>query len=406
MRDSVLATTSSDGLQPLGTAAQRSYELISGAVRARLGPEHASIFAEPVASEHGDRIDWHCAIPGPSMVLADLPEPERAALLDRLGAMAADIRAEAETLSATGQPEDRRLSEALLNALEIPGEAMIRAVQGGDGRLHPVLLHWGWVRNEQAAVRGILSGLVARPSGAPGTAVTPARRRSWGWLVVLGWLLLSVMLAAILWLLVAPCGLNPAGPDYCPGESPPVAAADAEERVIADGIGALERALALAARDCQPTVPILPGPEKEGAAGGDPAAITTRLAGRGARMGAMNFVLEWQGQGDLDISVTCPGGETLSRESPAACSGSLDPLAAAGADTADDGVPPARMENIVFSDAKPGIYKVRVTARAVRGQSETPLFLHVLRPGRAPQRHAGTVGEDGAGWTVNLSISR
>ncbi|MCB1362499.1 MAG: hypothetical protein KDK02_00135 [Rhodobacteraceae bacterium] len=406
MHDTVLATTSSDGLQPLGTAAQRSYELVSGAVRARLGPEHAAIFAEPVASEHGERIDWHTAIPGQSRPLADLPEPERDALRNRLAALAADIRAEAEALAGTGQADDRRLSEALLNALEIPGEAMIRAVQGGDGRLHPVLLHWAWIRNEQAAVRGILSGLVARPSGPPGAATMPARRRAWGWLIVPGWLLLAAMLGAILWLLVAPCGLNPAGPDYCPGETPPLAAADAEQRVIADRIGALERALALAARECQPTIPILPGPDKRGDAENDPQVIGSRLAARGAALGAMNFVLEWQGEADLALSVTCPGGETLSPDSPAACGGRLDPAARADAGAAPDGTRAAHMENIVFSEAKPGIYKVRVTARDVRGGAGTPLVLHVLREGRATRRHGGEVTGDGTGWTVNLSISR
>lgn len=399
MFEAFLATTSSDGLQPLGTAAQRSWNLVTSVLRARLGEEHANLFAEPVASEHGDRIDWHAAVPGKAVQLADLPEAERQGLRNRLGALVGDIRAEAQGLSLTGGAEDQRLSEALLNALEIPGEAMIWAVRSDGGALQPVLVHWAWVRNEQRAVRGILTGPVPRLATATDAVGPQGRALPWGWLIGLGWLLLTGLLGAILWLVLAPCGLNPAGPDTCPGDEPAQAAAFAEAVVIADEIAALERAVALNQRTCQPTIPIRPAPQQQGSAG--PGGIEARLAGQGAALGALNFVLEWRGRSDLDLLVTCPSGETVSQSDPAACDATFDRQANADPDSARDDP----LENIVFADAKPGIYKVRVHLREARSGGDTTLILHILRRGAVPQSHAGTVTQD-ADWTMNMSISR
>lgn len=260
MADTLLVTTASEGLQPLGSAAQRSFELVTATLRDRLSPDHAALFAEPVASEHGDRIDWYAPAAGPARRLTDLPDDESKALRDRLGRLVGDIRALADTLAAGATPEDQRLAEALTNALEVPGEDMIWAV--GDAAA-PVLVHWAWIRAERRPVRGVLTAMVPRP--APPPADARAGRRGpgpgvWWALVVAGWVLLALMLGAILYLHLAPCALNPAGPDFCPGEAPGTAAAATETAVAADEIAALERAIALAARRCQPTVPVLPAP--------------------------------------------------------------------------------------------------------------------------------------------------
>ena len=197
MYQSLLATTSTEGLQPLGTPAQRSFELVSGAVRARLSEDHAALFAEPVAAQHGEAIDWHAPREGRGVALADLGEADRTALRGRLDQIVQDIRAEAQTLADSPSPSDQRLAEALLNALEIPGEDMIRAIRAPDGSLHPVLLHWSWLRDEQRAVRGVLSTMVARPAPPTQTEAAPQRSKAplW-WLLILGWLLLALMLAS------------------------------------------------------------------------------------------------------------------------------------------------------------------------------------------------------------------
>lgn len=57
MFEAFLANTSTQGLSALGTAPQRSFELITGTVRDVLGERHAALFAEPVATQYGDRFD-------------------------------------------------------------------------------------------------------------------------------------------------------------------------------------------------------------------------------------------------------------------------------------------------------------------------------------------------------------
>ena len=93
MFEAFLVSTSTEGLQPLGTAPQRAYELVSSTVRARLGDTHANLFAEPVATEHGDMMDWYAPMAGAAVPLPDLPEAVQQAVCDRLGALVADIRA-------------------------------------------------------------------------------------------------------------------------------------------------------------------------------------------------------------------------------------------------------------------------------------------------------------------------
>lgn len=260
MHGSVLVTTAPEGLQPLGAAAQRSWELLTGVLRDRLGEDHAALLAEPVPSEHGDRIDWHAPVEGTGLPLSALEPGDRQALRARLDALVADIRAEADRLAQSADAADRRLAEALGNALEIPGEEMIFAIRTPEGGLRPVLVHWAWIRSEARAVRGVLTGRVPHPAPAPGIGAGGGGSRAWPWrwLLAAGWALVALMIGAILYLMIAPCGLNPAGPDLCPGEGAALAAAWSEEAAIRDEIGALEREIALTARVCRPVVPLSP----------------------------------------------------------------------------------------------------------------------------------------------------
>ncbi|MBL3580564.1 hypothetical protein [Rhodovulum visakhapatnamense] len=122
MFEALIVTTSSAGLTALGSREQRSYELIADTVRDRLGPDHAALFAEPVATEQGDRYDWYAPVPGRVRRLDALIPEERGALLQRLEALRADIGALADEIGAEGSPAAERLSEALRNALQVPGE--------------------------------------------------------------------------------------------------------------------------------------------------------------------------------------------------------------------------------------------------------------------------------------------
>ena len=76
MSEAFLTNTSTEGLKPLGTAPQRSFELVSDTVREKLGPAHAALFAEPVPTQYGDRFDWYAPVSGRATLLADVPDPE------------------------------------------------------------------------------------------------------------------------------------------------------------------------------------------------------------------------------------------------------------------------------------------------------------------------------------------
>ena len=433
MNNALLATTSTEGLQPLGSPAQRSYELVSGTLRQRLGPEHAALFGEPVTNEAGDQIDWHAPVAGKATPLKMLPEAAQAALRDQLGSLVGDISQVADELGQSDAGEDQRLSEALINAVEIPDEAMIYAVQGADGSYQPVLVHWAWVRNEQAAVRGILTGMVPR-AGALGVVAPVEQRQSplWWWLILLGWLLLAAVLGAILYVLVAPCGVNRFGLVYCPAEQAASMDPFEENRVISDEISRLQRELAMADRSCQPRIPILPAtpdtpavpafpkptdpevpapvtpdvppeaPPDETKSDADRAEVEERIAERGAQLGALNFVLEWDSIDDIDLYVTCPAGETLSYSKRAGCGGryDLDANVAAASAVRD----PA--ENIVFENAATGLYKVMVKLRDDRTGGNKTVTLHVLRKDGPSLSYTGIVGPERDEWVVNISISR
>lgn len=441
MFEAFLVTTSSEGLQPLGSAAQRSFELVSGTVRDRLGPAHAEIFAEPVPTRHGDRIDWHAAIRGSVHRLTDLPEPDRAGLRDVLGSRVADIRALAEELGASGDDALQRLSEALSNATEIPGEDMIYAVRDGAGTLHPVLVHWAWLRDRRKAVRGVLTGMVPRKAAAaqprgplaaaagPGTAAAAV---VWPWwlLILLGWLLLALLLAAILYLMIAPCGLSRAGLVYCPAPAAGIGPAESETAVIEDEIAALQRDLGLMRRSCQPAGPAgpvpVPGPHVPGAVPPAPDSEATpapdseappapdseaarrareaagrRAVARGAARGDLNFALEWRSRDDIDLFVTCPAGQTLSYRLRRACNGRYD-LDANVVRRLAVGDP---VENVVFDDPAPGPYRVKVELRAERSDGPKEFTLHVLRRDGQSQSLAGTLGGDRREWTTTINVT-
>ncbi|SFT67033.1 hypothetical protein [Sedimentitalea nanhaiensis] len=425
MFEAFLVTTSTAGLRPLGSAAQRSFELVSETVRSRLGHDHARLFAEPVATEHGDRVDWYAPMAGAAVPLPDLPEDQQQAVRDRLGVLVADIRTEAERLGESADAQDQRLSEALANAIEIPDDSMVHVVRDADGALHPVLVHWAWLRDAQQSVRGVLTAMVPRPGAeqaamapAAGAASTPGNASAaWWWLILLGWLLLALMLGYILYLLIAPCGLTPGRLGYCPRTPDEVSAIPGEREVIEDEVARLQRELALLDRGCQPGVPILPapplpktGPDKSVPDRADPSdktdlspeAVGRRLVARGAERGALNFALSWASEDDIDLAVICPGGQEISYKNRSDCGGSFD--LDANVKRAQAVADP--VENIVFDQVTPGLYKVRATLKGDRTEGEKPVTLHVLRQDGRSRSYSGTVSDKAPEWSLNISISR
>ncbi len=424
MFETLLITTSSDGLQPLGSAPQRSFELVSNTIRDRLGAEHANLFAEPVAAEHGEMIDWYAPIAGSAVPMSDLPEPDQKELQNRLGTLVAEIQAEAEMLGQSPNLDDQRLSEALINAVEVPDKSMIYAVRAEEGGLHPVLVHWSWVKDARDSVRGVLTAMVPRSS--PGVTSSggqtdehPQRSAFWWWLLLLGWLLLAAILAYILYLLIAPCGLNNRGMIFCPKPAPAINAIPSEARVIEDEIAILQHELALKDRACQPTIPVLPAkpalgtnapsgnqpeamPDKVDKGALSPEDVGRKIVERGAERGALNFALSWSSTDDVDLSVTCPNGQTISYKNRVDCNGTydLDANVKRGEAVSDP------VENVVFQEVVPGVYKVRAHLKGNRTDGEKAVTLHVLRKDGRSQTYSGIVSDKAPEWSVNISISR
>lgn len=274
MSGELIATTSAEGLKPLGSQAQRSFELIKSEIEARLGPEHASIFGEPISSTFGDQIDWYASDLGETRAVSALEEDDALAVRNRLGELVEDIRNIGRGLVDSADTDEQRLGEALLNAVEVPDDAAVFARAQGEAWA-PVIVNWARVADVQQPVRGVLKAPSRSPSPAAlqakldaeqeataraaqatvATASASQRSSFLPWLIPLGWLILLLLSAAILALMLRACSLNLGfTPAFCPApqtleEHDPVFA---YTDVLRDRIAYLERQIAIKDRVCQP----------------------------------------------------------------------------------------------------------------------------------------------------------
>ena len=419
MSDQFLLTTLSEGLTPLGTAAQRSYELVSETLRARVGEDAALLLAEPVAAEGGERIDWYAPMPGRAKPLNTLDPEQQERARAILGALVIRIRSEAETLQRSPDAADLRLGEALAHAVEIPDEGAVYVVETAEGLLYPVLVSWAWVREHQSTVRGVLKGQTARARPAKSlsanaarqmprhAAVAPsvtsrsptARLAPVNLLLPLGWLLLAGMIAAILWLLIAACGLRGTGLVFCPVSPAPAAGAEAELPVLEAQVAMLEHEIALTRGACLPDLAFLPSPPQDPERAADQAReLDRRLDTRGAQRGDLTFTLAWDGSDDMDLHVTCPTGQKIGFRNRRACNGWLDVDANAGT-TVNDPV-----ENIVFNDPQTGTYRITVVLHTSRTGTARPFRVRVSQRDGREQVFRGSVRPGDNTWIQSVTI--
>lgn len=410
MSETLLATKSTEGLTSLGSSNQRAFELISGTVMAECGPRHAALFAEPVPTQFGDRIDWYAAEDGKAVPLASLDDADRSAAEVVLDGLLSDIRAKAQGYLDSKLGDDQRLGEALANALVYPGPECV-FVQGSGDDLQPVIILWAWSEDSQPTVATDLGGVSQRPAGVVASQVAdtaaattaasaplappPARRHgNWWWLVWLGWLLLALMLGTILYLLIAACALRlPGVPSYCP--VPELRTEDHEQRanVLRDQIAAVERKIATADRSCQPEpveeAALIPPPPPEP----EPDAIDQRLQQSGAQRGDLTFSLIWDGTDDLDLHVTCPPGQTIFYRRRNACNGTLDVDGNARNPTQNP------VENVYFNDPVAGAYRLKVHLFKSRtGSGQRPFQVRIDERGQVRTLNA-VVSPSGSTWT-------
>ncbi|MBV1896249.1 MAG: hypothetical protein KUG70_07310 [Rhodobacteraceae bacterium] len=421
MFEALLINTSTEGLKPLGSGPQRSFELISDTVRQRFGPAHASLFAEPVATEFGDRFDWYATSKGTATRLADLQDDEGAARAV-LNGLVSDIKEYSAELLSSKAADDQRLGEALSNALEIPDEQSIYVLrtEGDAPEFQPVLVNWAWTRDEQSVVRGVLTGMDGRVASARPGYVAPVRVPTteeaakrlapaavatgvsalWWWLVWLGWLLLALLIAAVIYLMIEPCSLKLSWfPGNCAqAETRTIGPQDAR-RLLEDQIAQVEKEIGIADRNCQPKADSYPIPAPLEDAALPPAFsqqdVENRLAEAGAKQGDLAFTLIWDGSDDLDLNVTCPTKETVFFVKKAACNGVLD------VDSNSATVTPNPVENTYFVDPYTGAYKINVHLYKARSGDGMRAFTLQIRDGGRVSTHSGTVSTGQPTWQFN-----
>lgn len=377
-----IVTTPLDGLRPLGTAGQRSFALITRAARDNFSEAHELLFAEPVPSPVGDTIDWYSGAGATLTPISQLGDDRRQRVLARLGELVADFLGYASRLESSNDPEEKRLGTALRNATEVPDESYIYA--SGD---QPVVVCWSHCLNVRQAPRGVLSahipakprpghqpvlgaglaGSVARRQVYPGAAVAVlAHESDFGWLAWLTWFFIALVTGTIIYLLVTACGLNGIGAlNFCPAR---VAAGVTTEEDrgagLRDELARLQRDLGVSELQCLPVVPepeqraeVVPAPP-EVSGEEEPDDFSQRVEEEGGDTeGAITVSLIWDTPTDLDLAVTCPGGQTIYFQRPNLCGGNLD----VDANANDRRIMTNPVENVTFSENPPvGRYKITV----------------------------------------------
>ena len=411
MANMKIASTATDGLEPLGNPGQRSYDLLKGILLEKLSERHADLLAEPVTSQDGRWTDWYSD--GSATKLVDLDESDQDAARAELGRLKSDIEELAGRMSARGDSDNLRLSAALSNILEVPDEASVyvRRVDSPDGcPFQPVLTNWSHRKADQPKAVSVLSTMVPRqpraappaPPVAPPVAV-PAVRTAFPWWVFwwLGWLVLGIAIAYLLWLLVLPCGVRlPFGGTLhlCPAAIAEVdRGAAARQDQLEGEIARLELDLATLEGQCRAQL-VVPEPSQEVVEAPPPDEIDRRLERENAQQGELSFTLVWNNRSDIDLAVTCPYGSRIywrnKTENNSSCTGELDVDANvnAGSATSDP------VENIFYSRAGSGRYHVEVKLYAKRLNIRAHDFTLRIQDGGATREVQGRVSSEGEIW--------
>ncbi len=385
-----IATTRLRDLQPLAAAGQTGIEAwgtLHALLLRELSPAHAALLAEPVANEARGEVDWYAEGDGPAARLQDLPEPERAVAQARLDELAGDIGALAARLGGSRAEGDRFLSDMLGLALRLPDESSVHVL----GR-QPVLVGWGHVRSGGRGGAAVLTGRTAPPAAQAAAILPPppspyaaAAPRRWLW-GALGASLLAPLLAALL-LWRDPFGWFAVDPPQCRLEPGQLGLAEGlQEEVAREGV--LRAELARLAADagqrrlmCPPTpapapaaAPVPPSPDAE------------RAQRQGAQAGKLQVILAWDDRNDLDLHVVCPDGVDINYIRRRACGGTLD--VDANGDVRR--LTPSAVENVYFTDPRPGRYRIVVDPYGMRERAASPFRVTVRRDGQPDRVTTGT----------------
>lgn len=141
-RPVLLATTPRAGLRPLGaqgqTVAQAQQQIVA-LIASHLGPQHAALFAEPVADPARDAVAWYTTADGaPGRLAQAAPEAQQKAR-EAIALIADDIRKLAQEYAAAANPQQKQMAALIELAQSFPGEDCVFLV--GE---QPVVIAWGY----------------------------------------------------------------------------------------------------------------------------------------------------------------------------------------------------------------------------------------------------------------------
>lgn len=403
--------TSSQGLEPTNLKLASQYDQLRSLLEARLSPDHAFLFAEPVPfggnRAGGKDTAWYVKGAGTVRALSSLP-PELIPLVEhRVATLVYDIEVLCNELIAAGGVS-RELAKLLQDALIFPDDREVFLV---DDR--PVLVNWGYRKQAGGLSSGVGSGSIvsgkarsappppswpttvsstspsasAASAGAtktqteneqPTNTIPPApvansrRRSGWRWwgaaalwsafVVLLGLSGLRLLDACALGLSNWPAFMLRLLPSQCP------AAGNPDLQSINDAAKAIEasirqKQLIVAAKiaQCDKTCPA-PAPQPIRQTVEPPRTVPDldRIIEQiHPPRGKIELTVAWKGRPDLDLHVHCPNGEIISYKQKAACGGVLteDLNAGKGGTPGSDYI-----EHVYWNDIPqpPGRYTVSV----------------------------------------------
>lgn len=133
-------------------------------------------------------------------------------------------------------------------------------------------------------------------------------------------------------------------------------------------------------------------------AAGSPPILTVDAVARvkeaAGRIGAVNLILSWNTDDDLDLHVRCPDGTNILYSNRRACGAVLD----VDQNMSDNNLTKAPVENVYWADASasPGEYTMAVNRYKSRssGSQSTKFQVDLLIDGHKVEEHVGTVGDE------------
>lgn len=121
-----------------GTLIHQTHQQLMRLVGERFGPEHVSLFAEPVADASQEAIDWYSRVPGPARRLDQVPAEDRRQAETKLAGIVNDLEGFLQELESSLDPDRRAAGKMLALAMQHPDASTLFLV--GD---QPVLAGWG-----------------------------------------------------------------------------------------------------------------------------------------------------------------------------------------------------------------------------------------------------------------------